>query len=72
LQTIAAGAAQPPTEVRTGLSPPRRSVCPGVWWTAHINGESKKEANETFFVNLFTPRQQCAVHQESRHRHDPE
>ena len=40
--------------------------------TIEVKGDSKREANETFYLDLFGISSNCAVHQEPRHRHDPE
>jgi hypothetical protein len=46
--------------------------------TIEVKGDSKQEANETFYLDLRKPAfwrmrlQQFALHQEPRHRHDPE
>ena len=40
--------------------------------TIEVKGDSKKEANETFYLDLFGLSSNCAVHQEPRPRHDLE
>ena len=44
--------------------------------TIEVKGDSKREANETFYLDLFGPgapgSRRVGIHQESGHRHDPE
>ena len=40
--------------------------------TIEVKGDSKREANEYVLPGPVRQQQQLAVHQESRHRHDPE
>ena len=40
--------------------------------TIDVKGDNKKEANETFYLDLFGLSSNSLIHQESRHRHDPQ
>ncbi len=40
--------------------------------TIEVKGDDKKESNETFYLDLSGLQQQWALHQEPRHRHNPE
>jgi hypothetical protein len=40
--------------------------------TIEVKGDNEKEADEYFYLGPVRQQQQLAVHQEARHRHDPQ